>query len=163
MLLRLLLLFMLVPLVELALLIWLAAKAGLGLEWTLCLVLFTGVAGAALARHEGIRCWRRVQQKLAAGELPGDPLLDGLMILLAGAMLITPGVLTDLLGFALLLPAFRRIVKRRLIKRFQARIRISTPPSDWPQPGDQPTVHDRIIETRVIDVPREDPEKEGTS
>jgi UPF0716 protein FxsA len=160
MLLRLLLLFTLVPLVELAVLIWLATKAGLGLGWTLCLVVVTGALGAALARHQGLRCLDRIRQKLAAGELPSDPLLDGLLILLAGALLITPGVLTDLLGFALLLPPFRRIVKRRLIRRFQARLRIFPTGSGWPRPGDQPAAHDRIIDAHVIDAPPEPPDRE---
>ena len=163
MLLRLLLLFTLIPLVELALLIWLSEAAGLGLAGTLCLVLLTGVVGAALARHEGLRCWRRIQQKLAAGDLPGYPLRDGLMILLAGALLVTPGVLTDLFGFALLLPVFRRIVKRWLARRFQARIRISAPPDGGPEPTDRPTQRDQIIETRVIDVPPEEPDEKSDS
>ena len=159
MLLRLLLLFTLVPLVELVLLLILADKTSW--QFTLALVLFTGVVGAALARHEGLRCLRRVRQKLEAGELPGDALLDGLMILLAGALLVTPGVLTDLVVFALLLPAFRRVVKRRLVRRLRARIRVSFSAGGWPQPDDQPTVPDRIIDTRVIDAPPEEPDKNG--
>lgn len=159
MLLRLLLLFTVVPLVELTLLLWLAAWTGW--EFTLGLVLVTGVVGAALARHEGLRCWRRVHEEMAAGQLPGDPLMDALMILVAGALLVTPGVLTDLLGFALLLPVFRRIVKRRLKSRFQARIRFASSMPGWPPPTDQPTMHDKIVETRVIDVPPEETQREG--
>ena len=147
---RLLLLFIVVPLVELTLLLWLADA----ISWqpTLLLVILTGVLGAGLARHEGLRCWQRAQEKMAAGQLPGDPLMDGLMILLAGALLITPGVLTDLLGFALLTPAFRRLVKRYLKRRFQARIDVSSPPHGWPHPAGR----DEIIDTRVIDVPPEE-------
>jgi UPF0716 protein FxsA len=159
MLLRLLLLFTLVPLVELALLIWVAEKAGLGPWWTLCLVVLTGALGAALARHEGLRCLGRIRQKVAAGELPGDPLLDGLMILLAGALLITPGMLTDLLGFALLLPPFRRIVKRRLVRHFQSRIQVFPPTGRWPPPSDQPPTHDRIIDARIVDAPPKHPDQ----
>jgi UPF0716 protein FxsA len=159
MLLRLLLLFTLVPLADLALLIWLAEKAGLGLAGTLCLILLPGVVGTLLARHEGLRCLRKVQQKLAAGELPGDALLDGLLILLAGALLITPGLLTDLFGLALLLPPFRRIVKRRLVERFRAYIRISFPAGGPAQRADEPTSRDRIIDAQVIDAPPEESEK----
>lgn len=161
MLLRLLLLFTIVPLVELTLLIWLAQKTTIG--WTLGLVVATGVLGAALARHEGLRCWRRVGEEMDAGRLPGDALLDGLMILLAGALLVTPGVLTDLVGFALLVPMFRRILKRRLKSRLQARIGVFSPmaagppPTGWPT--GQPTGHDEIIDSRVIDVPPEKPEE----
>jgi len=151
MLLRLLLLFTLVPLIELALLLWLADKTSW--QFSLGLVVATGVIGTALARHEGLRCLKRIQQKLAAGELPGDPLIDGVMILLAGALLLTPGMLTDLLGFALLLPVFRRIIKRRLKVRFEARIRVVASSRNWPPPTDRPTPHDQIIDSRVIDVP----------
>ena len=159
MLLRLLLLFTLIPLAELALLLVLSDKTSW--QFTLALVLLTGVVGAALARYEGLRCLKKIRQKLAAGELPGDPLLDGLMILLAGALLVTPGVLTDLFGFALLLPVFRRIIKRWLIRRFRSRIQVSFRTDGWPQPDDQPTVRDQIIDTRVIDQPPDEPDKEN--
>ncbi|HUT91587.1 MAG TPA: FxsA family protein [Thermoguttaceae bacterium] len=120
MLVRLFLLFTLIPLVELALLFWIAQHTG----WlfTLSLVIVTGVVGAWLARQEGLRCWLEVQRQLAEGKLPAEPLLDGLMILVAGALLITPGVLTDLVGFALLVPPIRRLVRRHLSARFQAHL-----------------------------------------
>ena len=92
---------------------------------------------------------------MAAGQIPGDPLMDGLMILVAGALLVTPGVLTDLVGFALLTPPFRRVVKGWLKRRFQARIDLMSPGNAWP-PGDQPYPHDEIIETKFIDEPSED-------
>jgi UPF0716 protein FxsA len=116
----LLLLFSLVPLVELALLLWIGAHT----SWwfALGLVIFTGVLGAWLARHEGLRCLRRLQQDLARGKLPADPLLDALMILLAGALLVTPGVLTDALGFALLVSPIRRVVRRWIKRRIRARL-----------------------------------------
>jgi len=154
MLLRLLLLFTVVPLVELTLLIWLAEQ----IEWeaTLGLILLTGFVGAALARYEGVRCITRIQQKMAAGQLPGDPLIDGLMILVAGALLVTPGVLTDLVGFSLLVPGFRRIMKRYLKKRFQARITVATGFNGRPRQADPPWQTDHDLEGRVIDVPSEE-------
>ena len=152
MLLRLLLLFTLVPLVELVLLFIVADYTSW--QFTLALVLVTGVVGAALARYEGLRCWSRVQKEIAAGRLPGDPLVDALMILVAGALLVTPGVLTDLVGFALLAPLFRRFVKNWLRRRFEAHIRIVSPPQDWPP--SEPPRRDEIIDTRVIDEPSED-------
>ena len=152
MLLRLLLLFTLVPLVELVLLFIVADYTSW--QFTLALVLVTGVVGAALARHQGVRCWRRVHEEIAAGRLPGDPLVDALMILVAGALLVTPGVLTDLVGFALLAPLFRRLVKNWLKRRFEDHMRIVSPMQDWP-PG-EPPIRDKIIDTRVIDEPSED-------
>ncbi|MDT8370039.1 MAG: FxsA family protein [Longimicrobiales bacterium] len=103
------LLFVLVPLIELALLI----KVGqwIGAFPTILLVLFTGLAGAALARREGLRALRRVQSELASGRVPGDALMDGVAILLGGAFLLTPGVLTDLIGLSLLLPPTRGLAK----------------------------------------------------
>ena len=154
MLLRLLLLFTLVPLVELVLLIWVTQHTNLA--FTIALVLVTGVIGAALARHEGLRCWRKAQEEMAAGRLPGDPLIDALLILIAGALLITPGILTDLVGFALLTPPVRRILRTWLKRSFQARIQIIPPMHDWPPSG--PPERDEIIDTRIIDVPPEDEE-----
>ncbi len=126
MLLRLLLLFTLVPLVELALLIWISQYTGL--LFTIGLVILTGVVGAWLAREQGLRCWLEVQRQLSRGELPAEPLLDGLMILVAAAVLITPGVLTDAAGFALLVPPIRRMVRRYLTERFRARITVQPIP-----------------------------------
>ena len=155
MLLRLLLLFTLIPVVELTLLFWLARDVGLGWGWTLVLVFTTGIVGAALARREGLRCWQKVRERLAAGELPGDPLLDALLIFLAGGLLITPGVLTDLLGLALLLPGFRRMVKAWLVARFLASFQIAASDHPWTRPDDAPAAHDRIVDVRVLDTPPE--------
>lgn len=116
---RLILIFVAVPLVELAILLQVAQV--IGLVPTIALVVTTGVAGAALARHQGLRAFLAVQQELASGRLPGRALLDGLSILVGGAFLLTPGILTDIAGFSLLLPLSRRwlqgAVKRRLERR----------------------------------------------
>lgn len=107
--LRLFLLFTLVPLLELAVLLRLGSL--LGLVPTLLLVVATGVAGAWLARREGLRSWQAVQRELAGGRFPGEELLHGVLILVAGVVLVTPGVLTDALGIVLLVrPARRRII-----------------------------------------------------
>jgi UPF0716 protein FxsA len=120
---RLLLLFILVPMVELALLLLIGQYTGI--LFTLGLIVFTGALGAWLARHQGTQCLSRIQAELAKGQMPGDSLLDGLMILVAGAVLITPGVLTDILGFSLLIPPMRRVLKQLVIARFQHRIVVS--------------------------------------
>jgi UPF0716 protein FxsA len=149
MLLRLLLLFTIVPLVELALLVWIGKH--IGLLPTLGIVLGTGFLGAALARHEGLRCWRAAQGRIRRGELPTDSLLDGLLILVAGALLITPGVLTDLAGFSLLTPPVRRALRRHLARRIRAKIVVMRRRNDDEGPG-----HDRVIDARVIDVDSRD-------
>lgn len=114
---RLLALFVLLPLAELALLIQIGQWIGLG--WTLALVVATGFLGAALARRQGLRAWVAIQTELRAGRMPARELVDGLLILIGGIVLLTPGILTDLAGFALLVPATRAAVKRSLQRRFE--------------------------------------------
>ena len=111
---RLLFLFIAVPVLELALLFFIGQYTGL--KFTLALVLLTGFVGAWLARQQGWRVLRRIQEQVQQGEAPAESLFDGLMIFLAGALLITPGVLTDLVGFFLLLPPGRALVKRRVVR-----------------------------------------------
>lgn len=120
MLLWLMLLFVTMPLVELWLLIRIAGVIDLGP--TILLVVVTGVVGASLARRQGLRTWLRVQHDLAAGRMPGSEIVDALLILVAGVMLITPGLVTDSLGFALLVPPIRGFLKRRVADRFRSRI-----------------------------------------
>ncbi len=154
--LRLLLLFTLVPLTELFLLLWLADKT----SWlfTLWLVIFTGVLGAWLARREGLRCLREIQQRIDRGELPTDSLLEGVMILVAGAVLVTPGVLTDILGFSLLIPPFRRVIRRWLAGRITAKVAMHHP-GNWPDPPEP----DGIVDVQVIDVKPNEPTKRDDS
>ena len=115
---RLILLFTVVPLAELALLIWIGSLTSV--SGTIAIVLVTGFGGAALAKHQGWQTWRRLQDGMRSGEPPADALLDGVMILIAGALMITPGVLTDAVGFALLLPPVRGLLKARLRSRLMA-------------------------------------------
>lgn len=118
---RLALLFVVVPIIELMLLIQLGQIVGL--MPTLALVVLTGVGGAALARAEGLRVFFQFQRELAQGRLPGQALLDGISVLIGGAFLLTPGVLTDLVGFSLLLPFSRRWIQRWVRARLERQIR----------------------------------------
>jgi UPF0716 protein FxsA len=107
------LLFTIVPLVELALLIWIGGET----EWwvPVLMVLGSGFAGALLARWQGWRALVRIREEISAGRLPTEALVDGVMILVAGLFLITPGVLTDFLGIALLIPPIRRMIKQGIV------------------------------------------------
>lgn len=120
MLIRLLLLFTLVPLVELTLLVEVGRRVGMGP--TIAVVLITGALGAWLARHQGLSTLARLRAELGRGELPAQTLLDGGLILVAAAVLLTPGFLTDALGFFLLVPAGRRVVRRAVTQRFRRRM-----------------------------------------
>jgi UPF0716 protein FxsA len=104
--------FLLVPMLE----IWLLIKVGsvVGAGWTVLLVVATAMIGAGLVRAQGLSALRRIQQELAAGGLPADEVLQGVLLLVAGALLLTPGFVTDALGFSLLIPGVRSIIVRRL-------------------------------------------------
>lgn len=117
MLLRLFLLFVAVPILELALLIWIGQV--IGVLPTVGLVLLTGAVGALLARSQGTSVLRRIQQEMAVGRAPVGALVDGLLVLVGGVLLLTPGVLSDMAGIALLLPASREPVKRWLGRKLQ--------------------------------------------
>jgi UPF0716 protein FxsA len=117
MLFRLLLLFVLTPLVELYLLLKLGALIGAGP--TLAIVIVTGILGGTLARKQGFAIFRRIRQDLQDGILPTEPLVDGLFILAGGLLLLTPGLLTDVAGFLALLPPSRQLLKRWVKRRFQ--------------------------------------------
>src|SRR5918996_2857812 len=110
--------FILVPLAELAVLI--PVGDWIGLVPTLVLLLVVSVAGAWLAKREGLSAWRRFQLALAEGRMPTVEVADGAMILLAGALLLTPGFLSDVVGILLLLPPTRAMA-RRLVPRLAAR------------------------------------------
>jgi UPF0716 protein FxsA len=122
---KLLLLFILVPIAELYLFLTLGAQ--IGLPATLAIILLTAVLGAALARSQGAKAMANFRQAGAEGRLPHQEALDGLLILLAGAVLLTPGFLTDTVGFLLLLPPTRAIVRGWLARYLKTRIRIIQP------------------------------------
>lgn len=115
---RIFLLFTLVTLVELAILVPLSSA--IGILPTLAMVVVTGLLGAWLAKREGVRVLSQAQQRLQRGEMPTSELLDGVCVLIAGAFLMTPGVLTDVVGFLLLTPAGRRPL-HTLSKRWMER------------------------------------------
>ncbi len=117
---RLIVLLTVVPLIELALLLRLASWLRLGP--TVALVLLTGVLGAYLARRAGIKALARIQSELAQGVMPADELVNGVLILAAGLLLVTPGILTDLLGFGLLFAPVRVRVRRRMVEAFKRRV-----------------------------------------
>lgn len=121
---RLALLFIVVPVLELALLIQIGQVVGF---WpTIGLVVLTGASGAWLARLEGLRTLLKLRDELANGRLPGQAILDGVAILIGGAFLLTPGILTDLLGFSLLLPWSRRLIQRRVQARMERALQDGT-------------------------------------
>jgi len=111
----LLILFLVVPLLEIYLLIQVGGL--IGALPTVFLVVFTAVLGAFLIRHQGLSTMQRVQATMARGEIPAVEMLEGLFLLISGALLLTPGFFTDTLGFLCLIPAFRRYVILKFLER----------------------------------------------
>ncbi len=110
----LLVLFLLVPLLEIYLLIKVGSH--IGAFNTVVLVVATAVGGAALLRLQGLATLTRVRHEMEAGRIPALPMLEGVVLLFAGALLLTPGFFTDALGFLLLIPPLRRALVREFIR-----------------------------------------------
>jgi UPF0716 protein FxsA len=111
-----LLAFLCIPIAEIAVFI----KAGqiIGLGWTLVVVVLTAVIGTALLRRQGLKVLSQTQQKLDRGELPVGELFDGICLLIAGALLLTPGFITDFVGLALFIPPVRLLLGTFILSRF---------------------------------------------
>jgi UPF0716 protein FxsA len=161
MLLYLFILFTMVPLFELMLLIRIGQL--FGILPTIGLVLFTGIVGAWLARREGWRTWASINHELAAGRLPGNQMIEALMILVAGVLLITPGVMTDGVGFALLIPPVRMLLRDHLKRRFRTRVQFhhfSGINGQWSSRPPGQSADDDIIDVEAT-VQDEDPERDS--
>jgi len=117
---RLVLLFVLVPALEIYLL--LQVGAGIGAMNTLLLIVATGVVGAHYARLQGFEVVRRLQESQRTGRFPAGEIVDGAMLLLGGALLITPGLLTDALGFSLVFPPTRDLWKRTAVEWLRRKV-----------------------------------------
>jgi UPF0716 protein FxsA len=113
--------FILVPLAELAVIV--AVGDWIGLAPTLVLLLTVSLAGAWLAKQQGLAAWRRFQLALVDGRMPTVEVADGAMILLAGALMLTPGFLTDVAGILLLLPPTRALARRLAPRLAERRLR----------------------------------------
>ena len=129
--LRLLLLFIIVPALELAILIEIGKDIGF---WpTMALIVFTGIIGSSLTRRQGTAVWNQFNSKLQTGALPGNELIDGLIVLCSGALLLTPGIITDFVGFLGLIPQSRALIRSQVRKyvsssQIQGSFRFNTSP-----------------------------------
>jgi UPF0716 protein FxsA len=114
------LLFVAVPVVEL----WLLIRIGRAIHAgpTIALVILTGIIGAALARREGMRALVKIQDRISSGTIPTDDMIEGMMIFVAAVLLVTPGVITDAVGFGLLIAPIRRMVRKMLQTQFSHRV-----------------------------------------
>ncbi len=118
---KLLLLFIAVPTIELVLLLKIGSM--IGILPTVAVILITGVLGAGLARLQGLSVLGQLQAEMGTGRLPAGPMVDGAIILVAAALLMTPGFLTDIFGFLCLTPATRSVMKRLMWARFERAVK----------------------------------------
>jgi len=117
---KLVLLFVVTPLIELADLVYLGTL--IGVLYTILIVVATGLIGAFLAKNQGLTTFSRIRSSIERGVLPADELFQGALILLGGLLLLTPGLITDLAGFAMLIPQTRNIVAKWLRGLIQRKI-----------------------------------------
>jgi len=118
--LRLTLLFVLTPLVELAILVYLGTI--IGALYTILIVVATGILGAFMARNQGLTALSRIRGSIERGIIPSNEIFDGALIVVGGLLLLTPGIITDIVGFTLLVPQTRRITGRWLRSWIRRRI-----------------------------------------
>ena len=114
------LMFIVVPILELYVLIQIGSA--IGVLPTIALLILDSVLGAALMRMQGRAVWLRFSRALAEGRVPGREVMDGALVIFGGALLLTPGFLSDILGLVLLLPPTRALVRKALVARFAGRL-----------------------------------------
>ena len=148
---------------ELFPLLWLADKFG----WQIVLgeVLLSGILGVFVTRWQNVKIFRRVQSQLAAGEVPATTVLHGVLVWVAGVLLVLPGILTDIVGLLLLVPLFRKLLGLSVALWFHRRFRTTSFAarnfSDTQQPSHLPEHQTpRIIDVQVIDRPQSDSQRE---
>lgn len=115
------LIFLVLPIAELAVILQVGQLIG---PWyTILLLLAVSAAGAWLVKREGLGVIRRFRRQLEAGAIPGKELADGVLILFAGALLLTPGFITDCVGLLLLMPPVRAVIRASVLRRLAIRAR----------------------------------------
>ena len=150
MLLPLVILFVIVPIAELALII--QVGQAIGVWWTIALLIADSVLGSMLMRSQGRAAWRRFNEATAAGRVPAREVLDGVLVIFGGALLLTPGFISDILGLLLLLPPTRAIARGVLVRRFAHRMVASVtrgPAPVWPRANGH---REYDVEGRAVDV-----------
>jgi UPF0716 protein FxsA len=155
------LLFVVLLVVEIAILVGIGQATAWWVPFAIIIV--TGVGGTMLARWQGTKVLERIREEIRAGRVPGDALIDGFLVLVAGILFLLPGVLTDLVGIGLLVPPVRTVVKRIMqdwIKK-SVQVRMSrTSGGSWPTTRSAAeSRHDQIIDAKVLETRVEDAKK----
>ncbi|MDD3626232.1 MAG: FxsA family protein [bacterium] len=114
---KLILAFTVVPVIELYILMKLSVI--IGAEYTILIILITGISGGILAKSQGINALKKIRTEISTGNIPTEELMDGVLILAGGLLLLTPGIITDITGFLLLIPVTRKPLKEFIKKRIK--------------------------------------------
>jgi UPF0716 protein FxsA len=109
---RLILIFIVVPLIEILLLIEIGSR--IGALYTIFIIILTGILGASMMRQQGFTIIRNIQRDLSQGRMPTGELINGALVLVGGIVLLTPGFFTDAVGFVLLIPATRALIRKKI-------------------------------------------------
>ena len=129
------LIFIVVPIAELAVII--QVGGAIGVWWTIALLVADSILGSLLMRSQGRSVWRRFQDTVQAGRMPHREVADGVLVIFGGALLLTPGFITDIFGLLFLLPPTRVLVRRLIVRRATLRMmRVATPPGRNGRPRD---------------------------
>jgi UPF0716 protein FxsA len=153
---RLVLLFVLTTLIEWWLLVLFSEH--LGVATTIWLILITGFVGANLAKRQGLQTWHTIQRETQQGKVPAASMVDGMMIFVASVLLITPGMLTDVIGFSLLAPPVRAFLRHRFRNSFKVQAAASVQgfgagfPGASPEAGTPDIGQSKPLADDVIDV-----------
>ena len=142
--------FVAVPLVEL----WVILQVGdaIGVLATIGLLLGVSVVGTWLVRREGAGTWRRFREALASGRVPAEEVVDGALVIVGGALLLTPGFVTDVVGLACVAPPTRAVLRRWLQRRAQGSLRWLTP---FGGVGRVAAQREEVVDVEVVDITRD--------
>ena len=146
----LLILFIIVPIAELAVIIQVGQELGIWL--TLAILIADSILGSMLMRSQGRAVWRRFNETLRAGRPPAREVLDGVLVIFGGALLLTPGFITDIAGLLLLIPPTRALVRRLLARRLMDRMVVSMTMPRPPGPTRVPGRADYDVDGTAVDV-----------
>lgn len=167
------LIFIAVPLIEIA--IFIEVGGAIGVWPTVGIVLATAFIGATLLRVQGLTTWRRAEEAMRRGEPPVAEMLDGVFLFIAALLMVTPGLFTDCIGFALLIPPFRRAIGRHAARRIAASSRFTVyssgmaggrrgpggPQHPEPHSGPRSTGPGPVIEGEAEEIGENENDREG--
>jgi UPF0716 protein FxsA len=144
------LLFIAVPIAELAVIIQVGQE--IGVWWTIAILVADSILGSVLMRSQGRAVWRRFNEALQAGRAPAREVADGVLVIFGGALLLTPGFITDILGLLLLVPPTRAVIRRVFLRQAMKRITVTMAAGPAMRPRTRGGRRDDDVEGTAVDV-----------